>query len=139
MTDDIWSLHFQFWAYDRLPCLRLITTLGLETYPRGWRWHHSTLTEVPIAEGFTYSLLQLKLLTTDVITWVPYSEDHLTVGFKGGFPTRAEYLLSTRRIPLLTDGGWELYLEKRAIKSITGVIRVPFSLPARRYWSLYLS
>lgn len=46
-----------FWAYERLPCLRPISLLGLDTYPRGRRWHHSTLTEIPVAEGFTHSRL----------------------------------------------------------------------------------
>ena len=78
--------------------------------------------------------MQLELLTADTITWLPYSGEHLTVGFEDGYPTGVEYFISTRRVPLFTDGGWELYLGERAIRSTTGEIRIPILPPARRHW-----
>ena len=66
--------------------------------------------EVPVAKGFTHCRMQMELLTADTITWIPYSGEHLITGFEDGYPTGVEYLISTRRFPLFTDGGWELYL-----------------------------
>lgn len=51
-----------------------------------------------------------------------------------GFPVRPEFALSTRRAPLLTLGGWELYLGERAFHCVTGEIRIPFCPPPQRFW-----
>lgn len=68
--------------------------------------------------------------------WVPYTPEHLVEGFDGSFSTGPEYALSTRWVPLLFDGGWELNLGERAFRCVLGSIRIPFLPPSRRSWPL---
>lgn len=51
-----------------------------------------------------------------------------------GFLIRPELALSTRRVPLLTYRGWELYLGERDFCCVTGEIRIPFHPPLWRFW-----
>lgn len=67
---------------------------------------------------------------------MPYTPEHLVEGFDRVFPTGRKYALSTRRVALLFDGGWELYLGERAFRCTSGEIRIPFLPHSRRFWPL---
>lgn len=53
-----------------------------------------------------------------------------------GFPIRPEFALSTRGVPLLTLGGWELYLGEKAFCCVTKEIYISFHPPPQRLWPI---
>lgn len=90
-------------------------------------------------EYFCYSRLQLELISTSNVTWVPYCAEHGLEGFVDGYPAGPEVALSIRRVPLLTLGGWELYLGERAFRCVIGKIQIPPLPLIRRLWDLTTS
>lgn len=111
----------------------LTTHYHLDTYPRG-RWRYNTLIKKPIVDNFTHCRLQLELISTSDVTWIPYTAEYLTEGFMDEFLAWLKFALLTRRVPLLTYGGWKLYLGERAFHYVTGEICIPFHPPSRRFW-----
>lgn len=92
--------------------------------------------EVSVSDSFTHYRLQLELITATDVTWVSYTSEHLSVGFDYSFLSGPEFALSTRRVPLLTYGGWELYPGERAFRYVSGEIRIPFHPYPRRSWPI---
>lgn len=91
--------------------------------------------EGPSFRGFySHYCLQLELLSTSDVIWLPYTIEFLAEGFVGGFLTRTEFFLSTRGIPLLTLGGWELYLGEKSFRCVLGEIRILVHSLLYRFW-----
>lgn len=85
--------------------------------------------EVSIFDSFAHYRLQLELISASDVTWVPYTAEYLTERFADGFPVGPEFALSTRRVPLLTYGGCELYLGEKDFRCVIGEIRISFHPP----------